>query len=93
LIPGGKVKEFSDGCCGLVGTFGMKKKNFNLSMTIGKRLFKEIAHSGMDGISTSCGTCKLQILQGTGKETIHPIPLLALAYRGDKLTSQVNILR
>lgn len=86
LIPGVKVQAFSDGCCGLLGTFGMKKKNFNLSMTIGERLFQEIRDSQVDQLSTSCGACKLQIMQGTHREAIHPISLLALAYRkGTKL--------
>lgn len=81
LIPGIKVKEFSDGCCGLVGTFGMKRKNFDLSMAIGERLFKEIDDSAVDQVSTSCGACKLQIMQGTRREAVHPISLLASAYR------------
>jgi len=81
LIPGVRVKEFSDGCCGLVGTYGMKKRNFDLSMAIGKRLFGEIEDSGVDEISTACGACKLQIFQGTRREAIHPISLLAMAYK------------
>jgi len=81
LIPGVKVNVFSDGCCGLVGTFGMKKKNFDLSMAIGERLFKEIEDSKVDEIATSCGACKLQIIQGTHREAIHPVSLLALAYK------------
>jgi glycerol-3-phosphate dehydrogenase subunit C len=64
-----------------VGTFGMKKNNFDLSMAIGERLFQEIADSGVKEISTSCGACKLQILQGTGKGAFHPISLLASAYK------------
>jgi glycerol-3-phosphate dehydrogenase subunit C len=64
-----------------VGTYGMKKKNFDLSMAIGKRLFEEIEDSGADQVSTTCGACKLQILQGTGREAIHPISLLAMAYK------------
>lgn len=81
LIPGVKVQAFSDGCCGLVGTFGMKRKNFGLSMAIGERLFNEITDSEVNSISTSCGACKLQIFQGTRKEAFHPISLLALAYK------------
>ncbi len=76
LIPGLTVKELSDGCCGLVGTYGMKKKNFDLSMAIGKRLFEEIEDSGMGAVSTTCGACKLQIFQGTNREAVHPISLL-----------------
>ena len=92
LIPGIKVKEFSDGCCGLVGTFGMKRKNFDLSMAIGERLFKEIDDSAVDQVSTSCGACKLQIMQGTRREAVHPISLLALAYQrgAQKLTSRID---
>jgi hypothetical protein len=81
LIPGVKVRAFSDGCCGLVGTFGMKKKNFECSMAIGQRLFKEILDSKVDRISTGCGACKLQIFQGTHQEAVHPISLLASAYK------------
>jgi glycerol-3-phosphate dehydrogenase subunit C len=81
LIPGVTVKEFSDACCGLVGTYGMKKKNFDLSMAIGKRLFEEIEDSGVEEVSTTCGACKLQIFQGTRREAIHPVSLLAMAYR------------
>jgi glycerol-3-phosphate dehydrogenase subunit C len=81
LIPGVKVQAFSDGCCGLVGTFGMKRKNFACSMAIGQRLFKEILDSKVDQISTSCGACKLQIIQGTRREAVHPISLLASAYK------------
>jgi anaerobic glycerol-3-phosphate dehydrogenase C subunit len=80
LIPGMKVLSFSDGCCGLVGTFGMKRKNFDLSMAIGERLFREIEDSQVEKIVTSCGACKLQIIQGTRREAVHPISLLARAY-------------
>jgi anaerobic glycerol-3-phosphate dehydrogenase C subunit len=94
LIPGINVQAFSDGCCGLVGTFGMKKKNFDLSMAVGKRLFQEIDASGVKEISTSCGACKLQILQGTHREAIHPISLLAKAYKnGAKERSGATLLQ
>jgi anaerobic glycerol-3-phosphate dehydrogenase C subunit len=86
LIPAVKAQAFSDGCCGLVGTFGMKKKNFDLSMAIGDRLFKEVEQSRVNQVSTSCGACKLQIIQGTGKVAAHPISLLAQAYRDGSRT-------
>ncbi len=81
LIPGLRVQVLSDGCCGLVGTFGMKRKNFGLSMAVGERLFKEIADSKVDEVSTPCGACRLQILQGTRREAVPPVSLLAKAYR------------
>lgn len=80
LIPGLKIKVFQDRCCGLAGTFGLKKKYFNLSLEIGRPLLEEIRESGVDVVATSCPACALQIFQGTGIKTIHPIMLLKKAY-------------
>ncbi len=81
LIPGVHVQVFSDQCCGIAGTFGLKKKNYDLSMTIGKKLFNEIDASDVQEIATSCGACKMQIYQGTKREAVTPVSLLALAYK------------
>ena len=82
LIPGLHVRQYSDRCCGLGGTFGLNKDNFDLSMEIGKSLFREIKDSEVDRIATSCGACALQIFQGTLRRPIHPVSLLAMAYKG-----------
>jgi len=81
LIPGLKIKVFQDKCCGLAGTFGLKKKYFDLSLEIGRPLLEEICQSGVDVVATSCPACAMQIFQGTGIKTIHPIILLKEAYR------------
>lgn len=81
LIPGLTVKKYSDKCCGMGGTFGLKSKNYDLSMKIGQRLFDEIAASNADRLITGCGACGMQIRQGTMRESIHPMKLLAEAYR------------
>ena len=81
LIPGLEVQAFGDQCCGLAGTFGMKKQNYELSMEIGRPLFEEIKKSGVDRVVTGCGSCALQIAQGTGLSVVHPLTLLAEAYR------------
>ncbi len=81
LIPGLQVQAFGDRCCGLAGTFGMKKKNYDLSMEIGKHLFEEVKKSGVEQVVTPCGSCAMQIAQGTGLKVVHPLTLLAEAYR------------
>lgn len=81
LIPGVKAQIFSDQCCGIAGTFGLKKKNYDLSMTIGKSLLKEIGASEAEEIVTSCGACKMQIFQGTQRVAVTPVSLLAKAYK------------
>lgn len=88
LIPGVDVQVYSDRCCGIAGTFGLKKKNYDLSMAIGKRLFKEIKDSKVDEVTTSCGACSMQILQGTGIKAATPVALLARAYRLEESTAK-----
>jgi glycerol-3-phosphate dehydrogenase subunit C len=74
------VKELNGGCCGIAGTLGMQKKNYDLSMQIGKKLADKIKKSGADTVLTECSTCKMQIEQLTGKQAVHPIKVLIKAY-------------
>ncbi|MGC8810825.1 MAG: heterodisulfide reductase-related iron-sulfur binding cluster, partial [bacterium] len=80
------IKVFQDRCCGLAGTFGLKKKYFDLSLEIGRPLLEEIRQSEVDIVATSCPACAIQISQGTGIKTIHPIILLKEAYRQAKVS-------
>jgi len=88
LIPGLKVEQYSDKCCGMGGTYGLKSKNYDLSMKIGQRLFDEIASSTADQLITGCGACGMQIRQGTMRDSIHPMKLLAEAYRKKSVASE-----
>ncbi|HBG26777.1 MAG: hypothetical protein A2Y10_05545 [Planctomycetes bacterium GWF2_41_51] len=75
-----KAQELNGGCCGIAGTFGMQKKNYELSMQIGQKLADKVKESNADVVLTECSTCKMQIEHLTGKETTHPIKILAKAY-------------
>jgi anaerobic glycerol-3-phosphate dehydrogenase C subunit len=79
-LAGIEVKELNGGCCGIAGTFGMQKKNYELSMQIGQKLADLIKQSDADTVLTECSTCKMQIEHLTSKKTLHPIMLLAKAY-------------
>jgi FAD/FMN-containing dehydrogenase/Fe-S oxidoreductase len=79
-IPGVEVIDLAAGCCGMAGTFGMKAGTYDLSMLTGKPLFDRIAEVAPDLVASECSTCRMQIAQGTGLETVHPIRLLAEAY-------------
>ena len=80
LIPGITIKNITDSCCGMGGTFGLKKKNYDLSLAIGEKLFNEIKEASADYVVTSCGACKMQISQATSAKVISPIELLAEYY-------------
>jgi FAD/FMN-containing dehydrogenase/Fe-S oxidoreductase len=76
LVPDLELVGIRDSCCGIAGTFGMKKENFDLSMKIGSKLFNEIRKASPDVVLSGCGTCQIQIHQGTGLEVIHPLEIL-----------------
>jgi glycerol-3-phosphate dehydrogenase subunit C len=77
MVPNLSVFAVNRGCCGMSGTFGEKKKYFDYSMEIGKPLFDAINSSNTELVCTECGPCKMQIVQGTSKKTLHPIVLFA----------------
>ncbi|MFA5292654.1 MAG: anaerobic glycerol-3-phosphate dehydrogenase subunit C [Phycisphaerae bacterium] len=79
-LAGIDVKELNGGCCGIAGTFGMQKKNYDMSMRIGEKLAEKVAESKADVVLTECSTCQMQIEQLTGKKTEHPIKILAQAF-------------
>lgn len=81
-IPGVKVLQINQGCCGNPGNWGFAKKNYDESMWIGKGLFAELgaAKNNIQYGLTECGSCKCQMEHGSGKQTLHPIQVLAAAY-------------
>ena len=76
MIPELELLNISDSCCGIAGTFGMKEENFDLSMQMGVPLFSELQRVRPDFVLSGCGTCQIQINQGTGLNVIHPMTLL-----------------
>jgi len=81
IIPGLEIVDIEDSCCGIAGTFGMKKENFDLSMKIGSKLFSEIETAKPEIVLSGCGTCQIQINQGTGLQVIHPVTLLNQSFQ------------
>jgi FAD/FMN-containing dehydrogenase/Fe-S oxidoreductase len=79
-IPGVEVVDLAAGCCGMAGTFGMKKGTYELSVRTGAPLFERIAALGPDLVASECSTCRLQIAEVTSVRTVHPVRLLAEAY-------------
>lgn len=80
LIPGMRVIELPEGCCGIAGTYGFKKEKYEISMAVGKPLFEAAQVSGAARVATDCETCGLQFEHGSGLPSIHPIKVLRDAY-------------
>ncbi|ANC40559.1 sn-glycerol-3-phosphate dehydrogenase subunit C [Hafnia alvei] len=77
MIPGVELTVLDSQCCGIAGTYGFKKENYETSQGIGAGLFRQIEESGVDLVVTDCETCKWQIEMSTSKKCEHPISLLA----------------
>lgn len=78
-LPGVELIILESQCCGIAGTYGFKKENYNTSQSIGAPLFQQIEESGVDLVVTDCETCKWQTEMSTSKKCEHPITLLARA--------------
>ena len=80
LIPGLHVEQINEGCCGIAGTFGFKEEGYDLSMQIGQKVFEKLKCEDIEAGVSDCSTCRMQLSEGTGKQMLHPIELLAEAY-------------
>ncbi|MHB1845019.1 MAG: heterodisulfide reductase-related iron-sulfur binding cluster [Deltaproteobacteria bacterium] len=91
LIPGVEV-EVVDRCCGMDGTWGMKKEFYELSLGVAKKAtqqVEELAEELRAGdeprpalvVVSDCQLAGLQLEKTTGREVKHPIVMLRDAYR------------
>ncbi len=80
LIPGLTLQRIERGCCGIAGTFGLRRQNYRASLRAGWGLISELRNPELQAGVTECSACKIQMEQGTSKPTLHPLKLLALAY-------------
>ncbi len=78
-IPGLEVIVLDSQCCGIAGTYGFKKENYQTSQDIGAPLFSQIESLGIDSVVSDCETCKFQIEMSTSKRCDHPLTLVAKA--------------
>ncbi|MEK7772013.1 MAG: DUF3501 family protein, partial [Pseudomonadota bacterium] len=85
LIPGTKLNVV-ERCSGHDGTWGVKSEHFADSMKIGRPVFKQMAASDPDYISSDCAIAARHIEQGMGEskaQKLHPLTLLYMAYGDD----------
>jgi len=97
LIPGLVVNRTENTCSGMAGTFGLKREHYRASLRAGRPLVNSLRSPRLQAGTTECSACKIQMEQGAGKPTIHPVKLLALAYDlmpevGELLSAQVEEL-
>lgn len=82
LIPGTDV-EVVEKCSGHDGSWGVKTEFFKASMKVGRPLFRIIEEGEPSRVASDCPLAGLQIAQGTGKKSVHPVEILNEAYKGN----------
>jgi glycerol-3-phosphate dehydrogenase subunit C len=81
LVPELNVIEMSATCCGIAGTYGIKREKYDIAMQVGSGLFAQIAGNSPDLAVCDSETCRWQIEQATGVRTVHPVEILDRASR------------
>ncbi len=85
LIPGVETVNIDRGCCGMAGSFGMRRAHREESREIGHYLFQELRSPDYDLGITNCAGCEMQMRAGSGRDVVHPLKELWRAYpKGSK---------
>jgi Fe-S oxidoreductase len=82
-IPGVTVTASVLECCGHDGTFAMTVEGFEPSARLGKKAFDGMKGADARTWATDCPLAALQFQQHAGRKPLHPLSILARAYRGD----------
>lgn len=80
LIPGLTVVESGAVCCGIAGTYGLKKEKYEIAQAVGKPLFEMVKKTNPNLALCDTETCRWQIEQSSGVKTEHPIWMVHRAY-------------
>ena len=80
LIPGIKVHTIDVSCSGMAGTYGLRAASYETSLAAGKPMLDELRRPRVLFGSTECSACRMQMEEGSGKRTLHPVQYLGMAY-------------
>ena len=81
-IPGVKPESIIE-CCGHDGTYAMTVEGFEPSQKYGKKAFDGMKEGHSEVWATDCPLAAIQFQQHAGVKPMHPMSVLARAYRED----------
>lgn len=80
LITEARVHTIDVSCSGMAGTYGLRASGYETSLAAGRPMLDELRRPRVMFGSTECSACRMQMEEGSGKRTLHPVQYLALAY-------------
>jgi glycerol-3-phosphate dehydrogenase subunit C len=75
MIPGLTVTMVQQ-CSGHDGSWSSKKEYYDISLDVGKKLFKAIDKDKPAPVASDCSLAHLHIEEGTGEHALHPIEII-----------------
>jgi glycerol-3-phosphate dehydrogenase subunit C len=88
-IPGVSATSVIE-CCGHDGTHAMKVEGYGPSQRVGANAFREMRACDAEVWATDCPLAALQFAQHAGKKPLHPMTILARAYREKGFPTRVS---
>jgi Fe-S oxidoreductase len=77
-------------CCGHDGTYAMTVEGFEPSQRVGRKAFDGMGEADAEVWVTDCPLAALQFQQHAGRKAVHPMSVLARAYREDGFETPVK---
>jgi len=68
----------------------MKTESFEASIRIGEKAFSSMKETGAEVWATDCPLAAIQFNQHAGKKPMHPMTILAKAYRKDGFPTKIE---
>jgi glycerol-3-phosphate dehydrogenase subunit C len=81
LVPGLRATDLDHDCCGIAGTYGLKREKYGIAMAVGEPLFRKLRATAAEEASCDSETCRWHLARATGVRFRHPVEILAEAYR------------
>lgn len=78
-LTGAKVTML-ERCSAIDGTWGLRAENVEMARKIAKPLMEAVTKSDAELIAGDCHLSNTAITEGTGKQPVHPLQVLARAY-------------
>lgn len=75
-IPGVTVVESGQPCCGIAGTYGLKKEKYEIAKAVGQPVFDMVRETNQNVATCDTETCRWQIEKHSGVKTVHPVELV-----------------
>lgn len=76
-------------CCGHDGTHAMLVEGYEYSQRVGKTSFEDMKDADAEIWATDCPLAAIQFEQHAGRKPLHPMSLLAKAYRGEPFVKRL----